>query len=259
MKNIFRKNQVIITALAIMIVVAGYLTFTEDNMGEKQASTKSGSNNIFSDVEDGTYEVMADGTILDLSEEDISVEVDEEGTLEDVAEVNTDSTDVADKDTIEEASIEEASIDETKETINQSKDVAEVEEETPGEAVLASTTIKQAYFSTVRIEREQYRSKNKEIYLDIINSSKISDDQKKEAIDKMLQLTTISEKENAAEILLGAQGYENVIVSIIDDKVNVVVKDDDLTGQQIAQIEDAVKSTTGVKADKLVIKPVKVE
>lgn len=28
MKNIFKKNQIIITALAIMIVIAGYLSFT---------------------------------------------------------------------------------------------------------------------------------------------------------------------------------------------------------------------------------------
>lgn len=246
MKNIFRKNQVIITALAIMIVVAGYLTFTQENIGDEQAKKNESANNLFSDVEDGTYEVMADGTILDLSEEDIQDDVAQEVTSDEVAE---NQTEVKDNEKGEK-DVEET--DESK--------VAEVdEEEVPGEAVLASTTIKQAYFSTVRIEREQYRSKNKEIYLDIINSDKLSEEQKKDALNKMIELTTISEKENAAEILLGAQGYENVIVSIIEDKVNVVVKDDGLTGQQIAQIEDAVKSTTGVKADKLVIKPVNVE
>ena len=31
MKHILKKNQVIITALAIMIAVAGYLNFTEEN------------------------------------------------------------------------------------------------------------------------------------------------------------------------------------------------------------------------------------
>ena len=30
MKRLFRKNQIIITALAIMIVIAGYLNFTAD-------------------------------------------------------------------------------------------------------------------------------------------------------------------------------------------------------------------------------------
>ena len=40
MKKIFKKNQVIITALAIMIAVAGYLNFTSD----KQVLTTSGDN-----------------------------------------------------------------------------------------------------------------------------------------------------------------------------------------------------------------------
>lgn len=38
MKNLFRKNQVIITALAIMIAVAGYLNFAEEK-GEETAET----------------------------------------------------------------------------------------------------------------------------------------------------------------------------------------------------------------------------
>ena len=31
MKKVFQKNQIAITALAIMIAVAGYLNFTEQN------------------------------------------------------------------------------------------------------------------------------------------------------------------------------------------------------------------------------------
>ena len=35
MKNIFRKNQLMITALAVMIAIAGYLQFAESTMKEK--------------------------------------------------------------------------------------------------------------------------------------------------------------------------------------------------------------------------------
>ena len=35
MKKIFQKNQIAITALAIMIAVAGYLNFTEQNTSSK--------------------------------------------------------------------------------------------------------------------------------------------------------------------------------------------------------------------------------
>ena len=42
MKKVFQKNQIAITALAIMIAVAGYLNFTEQN-ASKEGNQKSGS------------------------------------------------------------------------------------------------------------------------------------------------------------------------------------------------------------------------
>lgn len=44
MKRLFRKNQIIITALAIMIVIAGYLNFTADQTKpvKKEAESPDG-------------------------------------------------------------------------------------------------------------------------------------------------------------------------------------------------------------------------
>ena len=47
MKNLLKKNQIIITALAIMIAIAGYLNLTKDNITdekEKIDSTIASSN-----------------------------------------------------------------------------------------------------------------------------------------------------------------------------------------------------------------------
>ena len=142
-----------------------------------------------------------------------------------------------------------------------SKDDADInnEENTPGEAVLASTTINSGYFSSAKLEREQMRSKNKELFMEIVNSDKVTEKQKQAAVDGILDLTATADKENNAEILLGAQGFEDVVVSMSDGKVTVVVRNEGLTEQQVAQIEDATKSATGVKADKIVIKPVVVK
>lgn len=236
MKNIFRKNQVIITALAIMIAVAGYLNFTNDK-GDPEAVT----NDLYSDVEGGdfTYDLSKEG-LLDLSEEDI----EEARKKKDKTKAEKDDAiDVMDSGEL--ASKEDADI--------------KNEENTPGEAVLASTTINSGYFSSAKLEREQMRSKNKELFMEIVNSDKVTEKQKQAAVDGILDLTSTADKENNAEILLGAQGFEDVVVSMSDGKVNVVVRNEGLTEQQIAQIEDATKSATGVKADKIVIKPVVVK
>lgn len=74
----------------------------------------------------------------------------------------------------------------------------------------------------------------------------------------MLILLKNSEKENAAELMLQAKGFQNAIVSINDGNADVVVDSNGLTEQQIAQIEDIVRRKTGIEAGKIVITPVKV-
>src|SRR5699024_5331379 len=44
MKKIFKKNQVIITALAIMIAVAGYINYSDNHLGMDSALEDLGSN-----------------------------------------------------------------------------------------------------------------------------------------------------------------------------------------------------------------------
>ena len=59
--------------------------------------------------------------------------------------------------------------------------------------------------SDAKLLKEQTRAKNKETLLEIINSAEVSDEQKQAAIDSMVQMTAIAEKEAAAEILLEAR------------------------------------------------------
>ena len=63
----------------------------------------------------------------------------------------------------------------------------------------------------------------------------------------------ITEKETAAEILLEAKGFEDVVVSITDDMVDVVVNTAELTEAQRAQIEDIVVRKTGMNPEAIVI------
>ena len=78
-------------------------------------------------------------------------------------------------------------------------------------------------------------------------------EQKQEAIDGMIALTDIAEKETAAEILLGAKGFDDVVVSITDGMVDVVVNTTELSEAQRAQIEDIVVRKTGIAAENIVI------
>ena len=66
-------------------------------------------------------------------------------------------------------------------------------------------------------------------------------------------ITDVAEKETAAEILLESKGFDDVVVSITDSTVDVVVNAAELTEAQRAQIEDIVIRKTGVSADSIII------
>ena len=62
-----------------------------------------------------------------------------------------------------------------------------------------------------RIEREQTRSQNKETLLGIINNAALSEEERQSAVQSMVELTDAVEKEAAAELLLEAKGFEDVV------------------------------------------------
>ena len=63
MKKIFKKNQVIITALAIMIAVAGYINYSDNHLGIDKTLKKASTNT----ADDKSKETAdADGIVEDI-------------------------------------------------------------------------------------------------------------------------------------------------------------------------------------------------
>ena len=73
----------------------------------------------------------------------------------------------------------------------------------------------------------------------------------------MVSLADLSEKEAAAELLLEAKGFDNVIVNLTGETADVVVPEADLEDAKRAQIEDIVKRKTGIAPENIVITPLK--
>lgn len=216
MKRLFRKNQIIITALAIMIVIAGYLNFTADQTkpvkkeAESQTAEKLQAENIQAE------EAAAD------AEADITSFPDE-----DLASVSAQAETVTDPET--------------------------PEGEKVGEAVLTSSASAGAFSASAKLNREQVRSRNEASLLEIINNTEISEDMKADAIASMNQLTDRAEKELDAEILLDAKGFKDSVVSINDDSVDVIIGATSITEEQRAQIEDIVTRKTERNVSDIVI------
>ena len=105
----------------------------------------------------------------------------------------------------------------------------------------------------MQLNREQIRARNKETLNSIISNTNIDEAAKQEAIQNMITMTAVAEKENAAETLLQARGFADPVVSLTDGKVDVVINAPSITDQQRAQIEDIVKRKTEVGAENIII------
>ena len=269
MKNIFKKNQVIVTALVIMIAVAGYLNFTEENMGNGKIFN---SENTVETVADSNSESDATDEFADISDEDIEnqeeilAQLKESDAVETIGEnEDGDATATSAESTAEPTDKKEAEKEntdkkeETTATSASGEAIASTEKNNAGEAVLVSNTIDNSFFASAKLTREQTRAKNKETLLELVNNTSISEKQKNEAIAQMMEMTKLAEKETATETLLEAKGFSETVVSIVDGKVDVVVNATKLSQKDIAQIEDIVKRKTEISASNIVISPVGVE
>lgn len=233
MKNMIKKNQMMITALAIMIAVAGYLNFAGTKVTDEEIMSVNGeiATDDFGNI---SMEESEDTALLDLSEEDI------EEAKGDIESLDSDVT-VAENQNAEEDLMEALGEEQL--------------QEIPGEAVFTSAG-SDSVLSGAKLEKEQTRAQNKETLLEIINNANIGETQKQEAVSSMISMTDVAEKETAAEILLEAKGFDDAIVSIDGDSVDVVVNTTELTEAQRAQIEDIVIRKTGVSADAVIISTV---
>ena len=232
MKNMVKKNQVMITALALMIAVAGYLNFAGNRITQEEIVT-TGSDTV------ETAKVTGDDSQYeDIQSMDSELVLEEDNYLE---------------QSMDDILAEDITVDEENADLEAGSDsVEEITGDVPGEAVFTSVAGMDS-LSGAKLLKEQTRAKSRETFLEIINNTNIAEEQKQEAIDGMIELTDVAEKETAAEILLEAKGFEDVVVSITDDMVDVVVNTAELTEAQRAQIEAIVVRKTGMNPEAIVI------
>ncbi len=200
MKGKIRKNQVVIATLAVLIAIAGYISYDKNGIDLKPDSQETNAK------EKETDKNLWDKLVW--NEENTEIASDEE------AELN------------------------------------------PGESILTGNIINVTdYAAAVKLNREQIRATNKEALMQIVNNEALSEEAKQDAVNKLVQMTDIAEKEANAEMLLEAKGFTNVVVSINENSCDVVLDMGEVTDAKRAQVEDIVKRKTGVSADKIVITP----
>ena len=224
-----KRNQVIVTALVAMIVIAGYLNYTDSKKAQTAVNNPA----------DGAYSGLQ--TVYD------------DMTGQEVSVVNNGITGIADENEIGIA----VDYDESSDTYYGDGSISLVEDEETnsdydlGAAVFVNNSNDSSYFIQAKLDREQARSKRKEMLTELINNNNIESDKKAECVDEILEIQARIEKETTAEAMIEAKGFTEAYVRIDADTVDVVVSKAALTDAEIAQITDIVTRKTGYETSQI--------
>lgn len=223
MKNIFKKNQIIVFVIGLMFIAAGYLNFTNT---EKQ-SLETGA---LVDAEEmasiGDAKLVSASNIVETNNLTDGEIVNGDGLEEDEEELTEDNSGEADNTLENDITDNEATV---QTNANETDD----------------------YFTTSKLERENMYSQRLENYQKILNNTNVSESQKKLAQE---EITKIGDEQNAimiAENLIKTKGIDDLIIFVNDENINVIIKGEELEKAQIAQVQNIITRELGANIENI--------
>lgn len=239
MKNLLKKNQIVLFVIGLMVIAAGYLNFTNNNNSvETGALTDSEEMASIGDAR------LVSGEVVDANSIDTNSTIESNTNVNDVTNIVTNS--VSENMTNGMIDAESANntntIDDSNQNMLEAENIVGNDIETNSQAVSTDE-----YFTNSKLERDAMYSQRIENYQNILNNTNVSEAQKKTAQE---EITKINNEQNAimiAENLIKTKGIEDLVIFVNGDSINVIVKGEELEKEEIAQIQNII--TRELEAD----------
>ena len=201
--NTFKKSEVAIYAIAIMLVAAGYLNYMSLN------------NNIIDTVSQDIENVVEPE-----NQENVKnlVKIEEtENTENNIVNENIDFEEIKEEEL---ANIGDAEL-------VSSNDVVETEEND--------------YFANSKLDRDKTYASIISNYTAILEKDKVQEAEKKMAMEEITKINNTKNAIMICENVLSTKGFENSVIFVNDKSINVVVKvKEGLSKEKVAQIQNIV-------------------
>lgn len=127
------------------------------------------------------------------------------------------------------------------------RNVSELEE-----SIIVSVTPVPTKFAEYRIERERVRSRQLELFENIVADTSFSEEKRQDAHNQLLGLIALMAKETEIENLLKANGYIDAVALVDNDSATVVVPVT-LTREEAIRIGEIINRITKVKLERITI------
>ena len=107
------------------------------------------------------------------------------------------------------------------------------------------------YFTTSKLERNTMYSELLETYQEMYNNSTATNEAKSEALGKINNINNTKNAIMISENLIMAKGFEDAVVFVNEGSISVVIKSEELKGEQVAQIQNIVSRELNVGAENI--------
>jgi len=107
------------------------------------------------------------------------------------------------------------------------------------------------YFISSRMDRDNTYSEMLENYQKIIDDANATNDQKNTAAAEIKKINDNKNSIMIVENLIKTKGFEDVVVLVNQDSINIVVKKDSLNSDEVAQIANIITREFNVDISKV--------
>lgn len=220
--KIFKKNQVIIYIIALMLVTAGYLNYTtNENVGdsiETSMQMESKDDTQLADIGDAklvsSNDVVSENESTNTSNEANNTIVDNNSTSNEIVEQSSTNT----------------SLNNTVETNTNNVD---------------------DYFTKSKLERDTMYSQMIETYEKVLNSTNSLETQKQTATQ---EITKINETKNSimiCENLIKTKGFNNSVIFVNGESISVIIGASEIKQEEVAQIQNIISREMNAKIENI--------
>lgn len=209
--KLFKKNQVVIYVIALMLVVAGYLNYTATNNLDSAIQTSSREEELDKMANIGDAQLVSSNVV---SEKNYI----EENTTNTTDDSIVNNNEIVDNNTITTSS---------------------------------SVSSNNEYFSTSKLERDTMYSQMLETYEKVLNSNNSLETQKQSASEEITKINNVKNGIMICENLIKTKGFKNVVIFVNGDSISVIVEDEQLSPEEVAQIQNIISRELNAKVENI--------
>lgn len=222
--KLFKKNQVIIYIIALMLMTAGYLNYTTNQQGDS--------------VETSMKMEADDTQVADIGD----------AKLVNSNDVITNET----QNTLEENNKNSTIDNNTTNTIkNETANTSSNSTNTENSTVETSSNNSNDYFTKSKLERDTMYSQMIETYEKVINSSNASETQKQSATQEITKINNIKNSIMICENLIKTKGFENSVVFVNGESISAIIGASELSKEQVAQVQNIISREMNAKIENI--------